>query len=114
MTFFSWEIRLSEGLISTAVTTALQEALRQAQAAGELRLEVWPHLTFDVPKRPEWGDLSTTVAMGLAKGEKRAPRDIANVIASRLQADTDLFDHVDVVPPGYINLTLKRDQSMNV
>ena len=105
---------MSEGLISTAVTTALQEALRKAQAAGELRLEVWPNLVFDLPKRPEWGDLTTTVAMGLAKGEKRAPRDIANVIATHLQSDTDLFDHVDVVPPGYINLTLKRDQWFRV
>ena len=105
---------MSEGLISTAVTTALHEALRKAQADGELRLEVWPSLVFDIPKRPEWGDLSTTVAMGLAKGEKRPPRDIANVIATHLQDDTDLFDHVDVVPPGYINLTLKRDQWFRV
>ena len=105
---------MSEGLISTAVTTALHEALRKAQADGELRLEVWPNLVFDIPKRAEWGDLSTTVAMGLAKGEKRPPREIADVIASHLQGETDLFDHVDVVPPGYINLTLKRDQWFRV
>ncbi|HIN33723.1 MAG TPA: arginine--tRNA ligase [Nitrospirales bacterium] len=105
---------MSEGLISTAVTSALHEALRKAQTDGQLRLEVWPSLVFDIPKRAEWGDLSTTVAMGLAKGEKRSPREIADVIASHLQGDTDLFDHVDVVPPGYINLTLKRDQWFRV
>ena len=108
--FFASEIRVSEDVISTAVTSALHDALRQAQADGQLRLENWPSLVFDVPKRAEWGDLSTTVAMGLAKGEKRPPRAIADLIASHLQRDTDLFDHVDVVPPGYINLTLKREQ----
>ena len=112
--FFAWEICLSEGIISTAVTSALHEALRKAQTDGQLRLAVWPSLVFDIPKRAEWGDLSTTVAMGLAKGEKRPPREIADVIASHLQWKTDLFDHVDVVPPGYINLTIKRDQWFRV
>ncbi len=105
---------MSEGLVSTTVTSALHESLRKAQTDGQLRLEVWPSLVFDVPKRAEWGDLSTTVAMGLAKREKRPPREIADLIASHLRGDTDLFDRVDVVLPGYINLTLKRAQWFRV
>tara|TARA_B100000315_G_scaffold260064_2_gene319061 strand:+ start:251 stop:1942 length:1692 start_codon:yes stop_codon:yes gene_type:complete len=105
---------LSEGIISAAVTSALHKALCKAQTDGQLRLAVWPSLVFDIPKRAEWGDLSTTVALGLAKREKRAPREIADVIASHLQWETDLFDHVNVVPPGYINLTIKRDQWFRV
>ncbi len=111
---FSWEIRLSEGIISTAVTSALRDALYKAKTHGQLRLETLPSLIFDVPKRLEWGDISTAVAMGLAKNEKRPPREIADLIAAHLQSNTDLFEVVDVVSPGYINLTLKRDQWFKV
>ena len=99
---------------STAVTSALRDALYKAKTHGQLRLETLPSLIFDVPKRSEWGDISTAVAMGLAKNEKRPPREIADLIAAHLQSNTDLFEVVDVVSPGYINLTLKRDQWFKV
>ena len=108
------EVLVSQGTIASAVTSALHDALLKARIEGALCLHVWPNFTLDTPKRAEWGDLATTVAMGLAKLEKRHPREIADIIASNLQSNTDLFDRVDVVSPGYINLTIRRDQWFRV
>jgi arginyl-tRNA synthetase len=47
--------------------------------------------------------------MNLSASERRAPQEIAEVIAGRLRAHPDVLERIDVAPPGYINLTVKRD-----
>jgi arginyl-tRNA synthetase len=89
------------------VTTALLGALNGAKQKGQLRSESWPALSLDAPKRPEWGDLASTVAMSLAATEQRAPHDIAQIIVENLPQREELFDRVEVVRPGFLNLTVK-------
>jgi len=98
---------LSQGLIHEKVTTALLGALNGAKKKGQLKAEVWPTLSLDTPKRPEWGDLATTVAMSLASSEQRAAQDIAEIIVENLPQREQLFERVEIVPPGFLNLTVK-------
>ncbi|MGA6826695.1 arginine--tRNA ligase [Nitrospira sp. NS4] len=81
--------------------------MSDAKAKGQLKIESWPTVTLDAPKRPEWGDLATTVAMALAASEKRAPHDIAQIIADNLSTRDQLFERVEIVRPGFLNLTVK-------
>jgi arginyl-tRNA synthetase len=98
---------LSSGVVQEKVTSALIEALNGAKKKGQLKSEVWPHVSLETPKRPEWGDLASTVAMSLAVSEQRAPHDIAQIIIDNLSQREQLFDRVEIVRPGFLNLTIK-------
>ena len=98
---------MSSGVVQEKVTSALIGALNEAKKKGQLTTEAWPQLSLDAPKRPEWGDLASTVAMSLAASEQRAPHDIAQIIIDNLSQREQLFDRVEIVRPGFLNLTLK-------
>src|SRR5262245_40177747 len=97
---------MSQGIVQDKVTSALLGALNGARQKGQLKTESWPTLSLDAPKRPEWGDLASTVAMSLASSEQRTPHDIAQIIVENLKRD-QLFDRVEIVRPGFLNLTVK-------
>jgi arginyl-tRNA synthetase len=98
---------LSSGVVQEKVTSALLGALNGAKKKGQLKTESWPQLSLDAPKRPEWGDLASTVAMSLAESEQRAPHDIAQIIIDNLAQREQLFDRIEIVRPGFLNLTVK-------
>ncbi len=98
---------MSHGVVQEMVLTALLGALNGAKKRGQLKTETWPTLNLDAPKRPEWGDLASTVAMSLAPLEHKAPHDIAQIIAENLPQREQLFERVDIVRPGFLNLTVK-------
>lgn len=98
---------MSQGVVQEMVATALLGALDGAKKKGQLKTESWPVLTLDAPKRPEWGDLASTVAMSLASSEQRAPHDIAQIIVENLPSREQLFERVEIVRPGFLNLTVK-------
>ena len=100
-------IVLSQGIVQEKVVTALLTALNGAKQKGQLRTPVWPTVSLDAPKRPEWGDLASTVAMSLAASEQKAPHDIAQIIVDNLSERDQLFDRVEIVRPGFLNLTVK-------
>ncbi|TAL09932.1 MAG: arginine--tRNA ligase [Nitrospirae bacterium] len=101
---------MSAGIVRETVHSTLQKALKDAKTAGDLELTTLPALVLDVPKKSAWGDLATTVAMNLSVSERRAPMEIAQIISKHLlPAHSDVLARADVAPPGYINLTVKRD-----
>jgi len=89
-------IFLSSGVVQEKVTSALIGALDGAKKKGQLKTESWPQVSLDTPKRPEWGDLASTVAMSLAVSEQRAPHDIAQIIIDNLAQRDQLFDRLGV------------------
>src|SRR5207237_10289344 len=100
---------MSVGVVRETVLSTLREALEDARASGDLKLTTVPALVLDVPKKTTWGDLATTVAMNLSATERRAPREIAEIIAGRLRSHPEVLERIEVEPPGYINLTVKRE-----
>ncbi|WP_455388029.1 arginine--tRNA ligase [Petrachloros mirabilis] len=98
---------MSQGIVQDKVTSALLGALNGAKEKGQLKTQAWPTLSLDAPKRPEWGDLASAVAMSLASSEQRAPHDIAKIIVENLSEREQLFDRIEIVRPGFLNLTVK-------
>ena len=98
---------MPQGVVQEMVTTALLGALNGAKKKGQLKMEAWPTLSLDAPKRPEWGDLASTVAMSLASSEHKTPHDIAQIIVENLPQREQLFERVEIVRPGFLNLTIK-------
>jgi arginyl-tRNA synthetase len=60
-------------------------------------------LTFEKPKLEAHGDLTTNVAMLLAKSAGKQPRVVAQEIVSHLSLDANDVKSVEVAGPGFIN-----------
>ncbi|MFA6233597.1 MAG: arginine--tRNA ligase [Bacteroidota bacterium] len=60
-------------------------------------------IQFEKPKIAEHGDLSTNVAMTIARAAKKNPRQIAQDIFDRLRLDPSRISAVEIAGPGFIN-----------
>ena len=101
---------MSTGIIQEQVASAITDALLRAKQQGSLQSAHFPEPVVDFPKREEWGDLSSSVAMVIAKQEKRPPLEVAHVIADQLRTSGAFLEGVSVAPPGFLNLTLRPDR----
>jgi arginyl-tRNA synthetase len=71
-----------------------------------------PGHPFDVMVPPDaaMGDYSVNLAFGLAKHQKRNPRDVAAELCEFLAAaDTDRIARCEVAGPGFVNIVLSDD-----
>jgi len=105
---------VSHAIVQDKVIDALQGALHQAKRKGQLKIDSFPTLTLDQPKRPEWGDLASTVAMTLAPSEQRPPQDVAQIILENIAQREVIFDRVEIARPGFLNMTVKRELWLKV
>ncbi len=76
-------------------------------AVRELSGDDAAEVVLERPGDPEHGDFATTVALRLAPGLRRAPREIAQELAGRM-ALGDLIESVEVAGPGFLNLRVGR------
>src|ERR1019366_2543997 len=81
----------------------LQQALTKATKGGALKSESLPPLFLEIPKDAGFGDLASTVAMGLARAERKAPRVIAEVIVNHIDDPDGILAGTEIAGPGYIN-----------
>jgi arginyl-tRNA synthetase len=105
---------VAHDLVREKVAGAFREALQQIKQKGRLTIDPFPVVSLDLPKRAEWGDLATTVAMTLAAAEKRPPYDVAQIILEHLSQHTAIFDRVEIARPGFLNMTIKRNLWLEV
>lgn len=62
---------------------------------------------------PQFGDYATNVALQIAKQVGKPPREIADVIAARLQASDQVVE-VSVAGPGFINVRLAPEALLSL
>lgn len=74
---------------------------------SQLNIEFSGVIELEIPKNEFFGDLSTPLAMELAKNLKRPPRQLAELIVTNIEKD--IFESIDIAGPGFINFRLKRD-----
>ncbi|HET6273910.1 MAG TPA: arginine--tRNA ligase [Bacteroidota bacterium] len=65
-------------------------------------------IIFEKPRQPEHGDLTTNIAMMLAKQVGRNPRQLATDIVRHLDADPALLHTPETAGPGFINFRFTR------
>jgi arginyl-tRNA synthetase len=105
---------VTQGVVQDKVSRALVGALRSAQQRGMLRVEQMPVVNLEAPKRPEWGDVSCTIAMSLSASERRPPFEIAQIIIDHIDQPDAIFARVEIARPGFLNLTVKPKLWMEV
>ena len=62
-------------------------------------------VSFEKPRQAGHGDLTTNIAMLVAKQTGRKSRELAAEIAARLDPDPSLVAGVEVAGPGFINFS---------
>lgn len=78
------------------------------EATGSAEHPLGPDdVALERPKKAEFGDWATSVAMKLAKPLGQSPREIAEVLATRL-AHIDGVSSVEIAGPGFLNITLDK------
>jgi arginyl-tRNA synthetase len=100
--------------IRTRVRDAVERAWHRAIEAGDLPPveDGLPVVEIERPARPDHGDFAASLAMKLARPYRRAPLDIARVLAEAIAADAanpavdTPIASVEVAPPGFLNLRL--------
>ena len=61
------------------------------------------------PNNPDFGDLSTNLALSLSKDLKENAIEIGNKIAEKLILDNELIEKVTVSKPGFINFKINNN-----
>ena len=86
--------------------------MRAAVAAcvdnGDLSVPVPDDVVVERPKIKAHGDYATNVALQLAKAAGKSPRQVAELVAARLQQTAGIAA-VDVAGPGFLNIRLSGD-----
>nr|MBC8253465.1 arginine--tRNA ligase [Ardenticatenia bacterium] len=91
-------------LTAQVLESLVHKAIVKAQKAGALpRFEV-PEVTVQPPRQADFGDLSTSVCMQMARLARMAPVKIAEIV-SRYMKPTERIGEVTVVHPGFLNFT---------
>jgi len=90
---------------SGELALAVQAAVSACFEAGELTGTRPDTVVIERPKNRAHGDYATNIALRLAKGAGRPPREIADAIAARLRPIAGI-GAVDVAGPGFLNITL--------
>ncbi|MGI8535710.1 MAG: arginine--tRNA ligase [Mycobacteriales bacterium] len=91
----------------TELGAAVQAAVVDAVDAGELVVTPPAEVVVERPRVKEHGDYATSIALQLAKSARRPPREVAELLATRLRT-VDGVDGVDVAGPGFLNLRLAQ------
>jgi arginyl-tRNA synthetase len=91
-------------MMRNRIAPLLESALCKAHAAKELTTSPLPAIIIGHPAKPEHGDFSCNIAMQLAKGERKAPRQVADIIIKYLGDGDGLIAKCEIAGPGFINL----------
>ena len=89
------------------VRQLISNALDHAKKNGDLELSVMSEIVVEKPKEEKFGDFSTSLAMGLAKSERKKPYEIAEILSRHLLCNEDNIASVKIAGPGFLNLTMK-------
>jgi arginyl-tRNA synthetase len=110
-------------LIPAPLRTQVREAIARAWDAA-IESGGLPALPDDVappaievehPADPTHGDLATNLAMKLARPSRKAPLEIATLLAAKLVRDASAdpaaspVEAAEVAPPGFLNVRLRPD-----
>jgi arginyl-tRNA synthetase len=83
-----------------------------AAAAAAHKKAILPSADFcdvvlEEPKADSHGDLSTNMAMQMAKTQRMAPRKIAEALIDNLDDPAGIIEHTEIAGPGFINFFIR-------
>src|SRR4051794_8207917 len=85
------------------IEALLAGALERAAGAGEIQTTAVPPGCLEVPKERLHGDLAATLALTVARAERKPPRAIAETILRHLEDPHGVVAGTEIAGPGFIN-----------
>lgn len=85
------------------IAPLIEAALNAALFDCTLTTTSMPDVIIGTPANAGHGDFSCNIAMQLAKAERKAPRQVAEIIISHLHDESGLLDRTEIAGPGFIN-----------
>ncbi len=77
-------------------------------------VDPYAEIEIEIPKRREFGDFSTNIALILAKKLGKKPREVAELIINNLPEDgRTILKKVEVAGAGFINFFVKEESLIN-
>lgn len=95
--------------IKEQIEKVVKDAVTKAVAAGELPDIGIPQIMLERPKEEAFGDLSTNLAMQMAKQAKTTPRNLAQIIVKNADTRGTYINRVEIAGPGFINFYLNNE-----
>ena len=95
-------------LIPHVIAELTRQAIREAQGKGALPTFDIPEVTVQPPRRPEFGDFSTSICLQVSRMARMAPLKVAEVVVNHFPPAA-LIGQVDVAQPGFLNFALSAD-----
>ncbi len=93
--------------LADQLSAAIQAIVETAINSGELAGTAPETIVLERPKNRDHGDYATSIALQLAKGAGKNPREVATLLQSAI-ALLPGVSKVDIAGPGFINITLDR------
>jgi arginyl-tRNA synthetase len=84
-------------------------AARQAHSGGALPSDAFPDVEVERPRASGHGDFATNFAMVSAKGQRMAPRRIAEAIVDHLEDANHVLQRTEIAGPGFINFFVRPE-----
>lgn len=75
---------------------------------GVLGISPYPQIEIEIPREESFGDVSTPVAMVLAKQLKKPPKKIAEEIINSIK-EKNIFVDIAIAGPGFINFRFTKE-----
>ncbi len=94
--------------VKLQLTDALLKALKTAQEKGELTEAADVSVNIEQPRDKNHGDYSSNLAMVLARGQKKAPRMVADTLIRCLDTSGTCISRCEVAGAGFINFYLDK------
>ncbi len=98
---------------SLALADQIRRALEALVSAGELSVAIPSVISLERPKNRDHGDYASSIALQVAKGSGKSPREIAELLKRDLERLSDV-SKVDIAGPGFINITLEGASAAQV
>ena len=85
------------------IAALVETALQTAATTEELVTAPFPAVVIGIPANPEHGDFSCNIAMQIAKSERKAPRQVAELVIRHIADPSGLLAKCEIAGPGFIN-----------
>ncbi len=92
-----------KNLLKITILAAASAAHKQ----GVLPSSDFSEVILEEPKAESHGDLSTNIAMQMAKTQRMAPRKIAEALIENLDDKDGLIERTEIAGPGFINFFIR-------
>ena len=94
--------------IKDKIEEMVRQAFQEAQDRGLLPQVTLPETIVERPQNPEHGDYAVTAPLKLARAARMNPLAIAQCLVDLLKPSEEI-DTITLVPPGFINFSLKEE-----